>query len=194
MMSRSRFAALSIIFSGLVGLMGVSSVALAADVKPAAKGSAGPSALPKAVATYGDWIVYAFTQGDAKVCYVAAQPKKAEGDYSSRGDVFFLVTDRPAEKSFNVVSVIAGYTYKDASEPTVMIDKKVFTLFTRADRAWTHDDKTDKAITDAMRRGTTMIVKGSSSRGTPTVDTYVLKGAGDAIAAAGKECGYKPAE
>ena len=85
-----------------------------------------------------------------------------------QGDVFFLVTDRPAEKSFNVVSVIAGYTYKDASEPTVMIDKKVFTLFTRADRAWTHDDKTDKAITDAMRRGTTMIVKGSSSRGTPT--------------------------
>ncbi len=158
---------------------------------PAASGSKGPSGQPKLVGTFGDWSTYTFNEGPAKVCYVATQPKKAEGNYSSRGDVFFLITNRPAEKTYNVVSVIAGYTFKDASEPTVTIDKKTFTLFTRADRAWSLDEKSDKALSDALRKGVTMVIKGTSSRGTPTVDTYVVKGAPEALNAMNKECGVK---
>jgi len=157
----------------------------------AASASKGPSGQPKLIGTFGDWSAYSFNEGQAKVCYVAVQPKKAEGNYSSRGDVFFLITHRPAEKTYNVVSVIVGYTFKDASEPTVTIDKKTFTLFTRADRAWSHDDKTDKAISDALRKGVTMVIKATSSRGTPTVDTYVVRGAAEALNAINKDCGVK---
>lgn len=163
-----------------------------AEAATSAKPAATSGSQPKALGTFGAWTAYTFTEGDAKVCYVATQPKKAEGDYSSRGDVFFLVTDRPAEKSFNVVSVIAGYTYKDGSEPTLSIDnKKGIALFTKADRAWAHDDKTDKAITDALKKGSTMVIKGTSSRGTPTVDSYSLKGSGEALNAIAKECPAK---
>jgi len=42
--------------------------------------------------------------------------------------------------------------------------------------AWSSDEKFDDILIKAMRRGTTMIVKGVSSKGTSTKDTYSLRG------------------
>ena len=54
--------------------------------------------------------------------------------------------------------------------------------------AWTSDPEIDGMLIKAMQRGTTMIIKGVSSRGTNTKDTYSLRGFTAAYKAISKVC------
>ncbi len=147
---------------------------------------------PKLVGEFDDWSAYVFTEGaDNKVCYMVSQPKSEEGNYTQRGDVFALITHRPAEDSLNVFSYIAGYSYKPESEVTVSIGNQSFTLFTEGESAWTPDQVTDNKLADAIRRGNSVVVKGVSSRGTKTTDTFGLKGSSAAYKAISEACGIK---
>ena len=49
-------------------------------------------------------------------------------------------------------------------------------LFTQDDAAWAADKETDQELVQAMIRGHSMVVKGTSSRGTATTDSYSLLG------------------
>lgn len=140
---------------------------------------------------FGDWSAFQFTENGNKACYMASQPKKAEGDYKKRGDVYAIVTHRPGEKQRDEVSVLAGYTYKEKSTVQVAIGDQTFELFTQGDGAWAQDKKADEALVKTMIKGSSMVVKGTSSRGTETVDSYSLKGFTKAYEAIGKACGLK---
>ena len=50
---------------------------------------------PEFLGTPRDWNVYAFTENSEKICYMATEPKKQEGDYTRRGNPAVLVTRRP---------------------------------------------------------------------------------------------------
>lgn len=143
---------------------------------------------PKKIGEFGDWAAYSFMEEGNKVCYMASQPKKDEGNYSRRDQIFALITYRPAEGSKNVFSYIAGYSYKGGSDVTVTIDNEKFTLFTQDDTAWAPDAATDNKISEFLRKGNKMVVKGTSSRGTSTTDTFSLSGSGSAWDAVNKEC------
>ncbi len=145
----------------------------------------------KLIDSFGDWEAYRESDGGKAVCYVGSQPRKSRGKYKSRGEVYVLVTHRPSEKSLGVVSIKAGYTYEQASEVDVSIGEATFRLFTDASHAFAYDDKTDKALVKAMVRGARMVVRGTSSRGTLTTDTYSLKGFTAAFKAIGKVCKVK---
>jgi len=147
------------------------------------------AAEPKLLGTYSDWSAYVFTEGDSKVCYMASQPSKAEGNYTRRGEVFALITHRPAEGTKNVFSYITGYPYKPGSDATLKIDSSSFALFTQDETAWAPDAATDNKIADSLRKGSKMSIKGTSSRGTSTTDTFSLKGSSAAHDAITKECG-----
>ena len=144
---------------------------------------------PKDIGTFGDWTAYVFMENGSKVCYMASQPKAKEPAAAKRGEIFALITHRPAEGSRNVFSYITGYPYKPGSDATVKIGGDSFTLFTQDDTAWAPDGVTDNKIADAIRKGSNMTVKGVSSRGTATTDTFSLKGTGAAHDAISKECG-----
>ncbi len=136
-----------------------------------------------------DWTAYSFSEGSSRVCYIASQPTKEKGDYKRRGDVFVFVTHRPAISEYNVVSFLAGYDYKDQSDVTVTVDgDKKFTLFAEKDRAWAPDAETDQTLVNAMKAGKTMVVKGMSSRGTMTTDTYSLFGFTASLKAIDQRC------
>ena len=98
----------------------------------------------------------------------------------------------PKEKSkrnrFNVVSLRAGYTFKKASAVKILIRKSTFKLFTTKEWAFAENAKLDKKLITAMKRGVTLTVKGISSRGTKTTDTYSLKGFTAAYKAINKAC------
>lgn len=117
------------------------------------------------------------------------RPKKDEGNYKKRGDIYAVVTHRPADKSYNVVNFVAGYDYKKGSGVVVKIGTTSFNnLFTSGDNAWAPDASTDKKLVDAMKRGQRMIVEGMSSRGTKTKDTYSLAGFTGAYKAISAKC------
>ena len=143
------------------------------------------------IETTDDWSAFTDDEGGKKVCYVGSEPKKETGDYKARDETFMLVTQRPAEKSMDVVSVTAGYTYKKDSEASITVGNETFRLFTDAGLAWAPDAKADLAIVAAMKKGANMTVVGTSARGTITTDIYSLKGFSAAYAAANKACGIK---
>jgi len=144
---------------------------------------------PKLIGTYGDWSAYSFTENGNKVCYMASQPKTAVGNYTRRGDIFALITHRPSEGTKNVFSYMTGYSYKADSSVQVEIDGRKYTLFTQGDTGWAADAAADNNITNAIKAGSSMIVKGTSSRGTDTTDNFGLSGSTKAYQTISKECG-----
>ena len=143
---------------------------------------------PKQIGTYNAWSAFTYQENGGIVCYRVSEPTKDEGDYTRRGKIYTLVTHRPAKKSLGVVSVIAGYQYKEGSEISVNIGGTTYKLFTVDDHAWAATAQEDKQLVEAMKKGSTMVIKGASSRGTETTDTYSLSGFTKAYEEIGKAC------
>ena len=146
---------------------------------------------PKPIGSYGDWQALTYEEAGKPVCYVFTEPAKKEGQYTTRGQVYALVTHRPADKKLNVFTIIFGYTLKEDSDATLEIGDQKFTLFTQEGMAWATDED-DPKIVEALKKGTGMVVHGTSARGTETVDTYSLLGFSKAYDAIGSACGLKP--
>lgn len=142
----------------------------------------------KLIGEYGDWLAYYYRDNAGPVCYMASTPKKDEGKYTKRGDIYVVVTHRPNEKSYDVVNVNAGYDYKPNSETEIKVGTKTFKLFVSGDKAWTMSAKDDKDIVEAMKRGSRMIINGTSFKGTKTKDTYSLNGFTSAYKAISNKC------
>ncbi len=142
----------------------------------------------KLLSTHKNWSAFTFMENGKKVCFMASQPSKSQGNYTKRGEVFALVKHRPGDNRFDDVSFVAVYTFKKNSDVTVNVKRKKYTLFTQADTAWTSDDATDKALVSAIKAGNTMTVKGVSTRGTNTTDTYSLAGSTAAYEAISRAC------
>jgi invasion protein IalB len=143
---------------------------------------------PRLLAKYGDWSAYMFIENGSKVCYMISQPKTAQGNYSKRGKIYALVTHRPAEGSRDVFSYITGYNYKAGADANLDVDGTAYTLFTQDETAWAPDAESDRAVAKAIRDGSRMVVKGTSSRGTETTDTFSLKGSSKAYQRISDEC------
>lgn len=145
---------------------------------------------PVNIGTFGKWEAWEFVEPEGgKVCYMMAKPDKDEGDYKKRGDIVALITHRPAEGTKNVFSYMSGYSYKKGADVNLSIDGKKFTLFTQNDMAWAADAGADRDIADAVQKGSTMVVKGESGKGTKTKDTFSLKGSTKAYETITKACG-----
>jgi invasion protein IalB len=138
--------------------------------------AAGLAQAPSIVGGAGDWTVYEYEDGETSVCYMASQPAEAKGDYSDRGDIWTLVTHRSPGEKVAVVSIIAGYNYKEGSTVKVKIGDGLFSLFTQGDTAWANSAEDDSRLVEAMKQGSRMVVDGVSWRGTETRDTYSLSG------------------
>lgn len=140
----------------------------------------------------GDWQAIREQENGKPVCVMSAEPTKSQGKYTKRGTVLAMISHRPHEKRIGEVSFQAGYTFKSGSEVSAVVDgKKTFKLFTQGGHAWPFDADADKALVAAMRAGGTLVVKGSSARGTLTTDTYSLKGFTAAWNAINQGCGVK---
>ena len=142
---------------------------------------------PKQIGSFADWRAYTFEDAGGKICYAVSEPKKDEGKYSKRGDIYFLVTHRPSGKVFNEISIITGYTYAKGEQPTATVGSQTFKFYSEGDAAWAFS-KDESSLIDAMKRGSSMVVRGKSNRGTNTKDTYSLSGITAAMNAIDKEC------
>ena len=141
--------------------------------------------------TFKNWSAHLLVEDKAKICYLHTVPYKSEGKYTKRGDTYVQVTHRTSSKTRNEVSVTAGYTYNKDNPPTLAIDGKIYLLFTQGDTAWADEKNPDDRVVAAMRAGRDMIVGGTSSRGTVTVDSYSLSGFTAAHNAINKACGIR---
>lgn len=146
---------------------------------------------PRFLEAYGDWDTYVYSENGAKVCYMASRPQKDEGKYTQRGEIYAYITHRPAEGSRDVFGYVAGYQYQPGSEVSVDFGGDKVTLFTQDDKAWALDDKSDSKLAKLVKAKSKMTVRGTSSRGTKTKDTFSLHGSTNAYNRISKECGLK---
>ena len=98
-----------------------------------------------------------------------------------RGEIYFMVTHRPGQSITNEVMTMIGYNFKTGSDAEVTIGSENFNMFTQGEGAWVETSDMEGRIVSAMRRGTQMIVNGTSWRGTLTVDKYSLIGVSAAL-------------
>lgn len=152
-------------------------------------GSAEASSDPKLIGTYGNWSAYEFKDDDGKkVCFMSSKPTSAKGNYKRRGDIYAYITHWPSKGHRNMINIDTGYPYKKGSTVSLSIDGSKFTLATEGEKAWAYDQPSDDKIAKAIQKGSRMIVKGTSTRGTLTTDTYSLKGTTKAYQAISKAC------
>lgn len=144
---------------------------------------------PTLIGQFQDWTAYTSYANGGVVCFMSAKPKLSQGNYTSRGQVYAFITHRKSDRTHDVVSFITGYTYEPDSTVTVTVDNaRKFQLFTQGDTAWGKDGDTDRNLVNAIRTGNKMVVTGTSSRGTSTIDTYSLRGTSQAYNAITKAC------
>ncbi|WP_290817497.1 invasion associated locus B family protein [Ferrovibrio sp.] len=165
-------------------------LALGASAAQAAQAKkADPKAETKRIGKFTGWDAYEHTDKGAKLCYLHAQPQKKEPASAKRGEIYILVTHKPKEKIRNEVSIYFGYPLKEATPAQAVIGGTTIEMFTHQEAAWAADATTDQKLVDALRKGKTLVVKGESSRGTKTTDTYDLDGFTQALQAIDKACG-----
>lgn len=145
------------------------------------------------IGTFDDWKAYVTYEKKKKICYMVSFPKRQEGDFKKRGKVYAMITHRPAQQTFNVVSFNAGYKYQQNSKARLILNagknKKTFELFTDNESAWALADVDDQEITKFITRfGENLVIEGISSKGSKTKDVYSLKGSLKAYKAISEAC------
>jgi hypothetical protein len=158
--------------------------------KPAPQAVARLGAEPTLLGQYGEWGAYAAVSGGNKICFAGAKPSGSQTTPPNkpRDPVFFFVASRPGENVRNEVSVIIGYAFKPATDAAVEIGPAKFALYTQNDGAWIKNAAEEVRLVETMRKGTDLVVTGTSSRGTQSVDRYSLKGLSQALDRVGQEC------
>jgi hypothetical protein len=159
---------------------------------PATAQKKSPSPTDQAVllGQFGEWGAYRATPGGKKICFALSKPTAATSEPSSRtrDAAYAFVSTRPSEKVRNEVSVIVGYPQKAGHDATAAIGSSTYPMYTQNDGAWVKNAAEETQMVETMRRGSDLVVKSESARGTKTTDTYSLKGMAQALDRVAEEC------
>jgi hypothetical protein len=164
-------------------LPSVSALVFLASLIPALPAQADSA---KPLGKSGDWESFTYTDKAGKVCYSASLPKRSLNAPKGRGETYLSITHRPNDKSFDVVSITSGYSFKKDAPAEIDIGGAKFDLYTTNDGAWARNDK---AVVQAMLKGKGLVIHGTPAKGDPIADTYSLDGFVKAYADIGKACG-----
>ena len=136
---------------------------------------------------FKDWTAYAAT-GTPKVCFAVAKPTESNPKKIKRGPILFYISQWPADKVVNEISVKMGYPFGEGAKSTVTIGATKFDMFTKDEGAFVEKPEMETKLLEAMKTANTMKIEGKSVRGTATTDVYSLNGLSDALDRAAKEC------
>lgn len=142
----------------------------------------------KIIEKHGDWSVYANDAGGKKTCFAVAKPRSTKPKNVRRDPIFFYVSDWPADKVVNEISIKMGYPLKSTVPVEIKISGQSFNLFTKDEGAYVEKTADEKNVITAMKAGSTMVIQGRSTRGTLTTDEYSLTGISNALEAVAKAC------
>lgn len=139
-----------------------------------------------------DWTTFAHDGPPVRLCFAVSQPKEQEPKAAKRDPAYVYVSAWPKDAVKSEFSVKLGYPLKKGSEATVSVDTVTYKLFAAADRAFVDDPAQEQKLLDSMRKGSRLVVKAQSERGTVTTDTYSLLGVSQALQALAQGCPTPP--
>lgn len=166
--------------------------------KPAAKpakpetaaAAAAGGAEPTLIGQFGTWGAYTAMPNGKKVCFALAKPSSSKTNPPNRprDPAYAFVSTRPAEKVVNEVSVMIGYTLKQGSESSLEVGGASYAMYTQGDGIWIKNAAEEERMVEAMRKSAEVTVKGTSAKGTETIDTFSLKGLSQALDRLAQDC------
>jgi hypothetical protein len=156
-------------------------------------GAADADSTPQLLGSFKEWTALQATTSSGKTCYAMSTPRSKEPAKAKRDPVYFLISDWPVRRTRDEPQIVPGYEYKKDSTVTAQIGPDKFEFFVKNDggagNAWVQDAADEAKLVDAMKRGSTIVVTGTSQRGTVTKDTYSLNGISAALDKIHSACG-----
>ena len=141
------------------------------------------------LATFKAWTAWKGSDTTGVVCYISAQPDKSEPANVNRSPIHFLVIHRKGMGTKNEVQTLIGYPFNaTAANASASVDGKSYPMVTEGSAAWLASTGDEAGFVAAFKAGSQMVVRGTSQRGTNTVDTYSLAGATAAMNAIDAAC------
>ena len=172
--------------------LAVSTVAMAEQAKQGGQKTAAAAApaQPTLLGQYGDWGAYTAAPEGKKVCFTLAKPKSSVTNPAGRkrDPAYVFISIRPSENVRNEISVVIGYPFRPSADATAEVGTVKFAMYTQNDGAWIKNVAEEARLIDAMRKGADLTIKGTSTRGTQSTDTYSLKGLSQAMDRVAQEC------
>ncbi|QQR39143.1 invasion associated locus B family protein [Devosia rhizoryzae] len=139
--------------------------------------------------TFNAWSAYTATDQSGQLCFIIGEPQSSEPSGANRDPIKFLIVHRKGMGSKNEVQTQIGYPYNSSdAKASVAIDGKSYTMAARDSTAWLASNADEPGFVQAFKGGSQMVVRGTSQRGTNTVDTYSLSGATAAVNAIDAAC------
>jgi invasion protein IalB len=167
-------------------LAALAGAAFSLATTPTASAQAGAGS-PKLIAQYGDWGVYV-NQSGSKVCFALSQPRERLPANLNRDPGYIFLSTRPADNVRNEFSVIVGYPLNEGVDAFVQVGSDSFALYARQSGAWIRNVAEEDRLIEAMRKGASLEMKSTSSRGNETTDRYSLTGVSQALDRVAQEC------
>ena len=100
-----------------------------------------------------------------------------------------FVSFRPNKKILDEISITAGYEFNKKNSITARSGKNKYKFdISQESFAWMADDKEEKKMIKAMKRGSRIMITGYNQEGSQTIDHYSLLGFTKAYGVAKKSC------
>lgn len=135
------------------------------------------------------WTAWKGTDANGEMCYISSQPQSTLPDGVRRSPIHFLVIHRKGLGTKNEVQTLIGYPFNTTnSRASATIDGKSYPMVTEGEAAWLASTADEPGFVEALKAGSTLVVRGTSQRGTDTTDSYDLSGVTAAMTEIDKAC------
>jgi len=139
--------------------------------------------------TFNAWTAWQATDASGVLCYVSATPQSSEPAGANRDPIHFMIIHRKGMGTKNEVQTIIGYPFNTTdAKASATVDGKSYPMVTEGSAAWLASTGDEGGFVQAFKAGNSLVVRGTSQRGTDTVDTYSLSGATAAMKATDAAC------
>ncbi|MDB5506975.1 MAG: hypothetical protein JWR75_1613 [Devosia sp.] len=168
--------------SGLVRVVIAAAVTLAAALPATAQQATN-------LGSFNQWTAWKSSDANGVICYISGQPQDMQPAGVNRDPVHFLIIHRSGLGTKNEVQTIIGYPF-NTKTPNVSasVDGKAYSMVIEGTAAWLASSGDETTFVAALKKGSKLVVKGTSQRGTNTIDTYSLSGVTAAMTAIDQAC------
>jgi len=169
----------------------VSGLVLMAMALPIVPALAQDAARPAVLGQFGaerKWTAWTVTDASGLVCYISAAPDRSEPAGANRDPISFIVVHRKGAGTRNEVQSMMGYPLNAQPNASANIDGKSYPMVGQDEGVWLASTAEEPTFVEEMKKGTALVVRGTSMRGTNTVDYYSLSGVTAAMAEIDRAC------
>ena len=142
----------------------------------------------KKIGKFKDWETMVIKNDTQFVCFAQSKPVLQSPKKNSR-EARLFVSFRPNKKILDEISITAGYEFNKKNSITAKSGKSKYKFdISQEGFAWLADNKEEKKMIKAMKRGSRIMITGYNQEGSQTIDHYSLLGFTKAYGAAKKSC------